>query len=550
MRPEDTFSATDDTFSSTSGRRRRGPFGAVTRILMLLVMAFAALLLTAAPASAHLGLGSSDPADGARLTTAPASVRLVFTKPADPVGDGGLRLLDERGIALPASAVSAEAGATWILTPRRPLASGRYRLAWKVVAADAHIRTGVLRFTVTGSGAKPATTGPADAGAAGPAASGEADHGAGHGGHHVTTLAQAGASPADREAGDDDLADVGADETGWPAQAPQWLGWAGRCAGVIGVLIAVGALVVGVTTLVGSEGDVRLTGTVVRLGAALAAIGAVAETASLALTVGTAVPVSAAAAVGARFVGAVVLVTAGQLVPRRTGGRRSHDVQALPPMPSAADAGQGPGSGRGRLRTAQLVLDRPLLAPPVQVGRVRPVVERPVPVLLAGVLLIGSFALDGHTASTGPHTVMITADLIHTTGAAVWAGGVVLLGCLLLVRARAGIPTGAGELAVRFSVPASAAAAAVGGAGAVMLTLIVEDAAQLLTTPWGRAMTAKLVLVTVVALLGYANNRYAVPALDAWQPHTARLLRRTVAVEACVMACVMAVTAVLVVSGM
>lgn len=164
--------------------------------------------------------------------------------------------------------------------------------------------------------------------------------------------------------------------------------------------------------------------------------------------------------------------------------------------------------------------------------------------------MIASFCLDGHTSSVGPRSIMIAADLVHTTGAAVWCGGVVLLATLLLVRARAGVPTGAGELAVRFSVPASGAAAAVAVAGAVMLTLIVDEPAQLLTTPWGRIMTVKLGLVFAVALLGYANNRYAVPALDAWQPHTARMLRHTVAVEGTVMTVVLAATAVLVGSGM
>jgi copper transport protein len=145
---------------------------------------------------------------------------------------------------------------------------------------------------------------------------------------------------------------------------------------------------------------------------------------------------------------------------------------------------------------------------------------------------------------------MLPADVVHTLGASVWAGGVVLLACLLLVRARAGVPTGAGELAVRFSVPASAAAAGVAAAGAVMVLLIIDRPSDLLTTPWGRVMAVKLALVGVVALLGYANNRYAVPALDAWQPHTARMLRRTVAVEATVMVVVLLVTAVLVASGM
>jgi copper transport protein len=164
------------------------------------------------------------------------------------------------------------------------------------------------------------------------------------------------------------------------------------------------------------------------------------------------------------------------------------------------------------------------------------------------VLLLASFTLDGHTAVVGPWPIIAAATLAHTAAAAVWVGGVVLLAILLLVRARAGVPTGAGELAVRFSIPATAAVVVAGGAGLALTALIIDSPAELLTTPWGRVLLVKLGLVAVVALMGYANNRYALPALDAWRPGTARLLRRTVAAEATVMVAVLLTTALLVAS--
>jgi copper transport protein len=303
---------------------------------------------------------------------------------------------------------------------------------------------------------------------------------------------------------------------------------------ITGILVAVGALVVALTTLVGSSGDVQLAQRLIRGAGLTVVVGAALEGGSLLLALGTSVPATAAGCVVVRLAGAAVLVATTKLSSRRAGGRRTHDVQALPAEPV-----------RARNGSTQL-----LLAPPIQVGRVRPALARPVPVRVAAAFLIGSFLLDGHTASVGPRPLMALADVVHTVGASVWAGGVVLLACLLLVRARAGVPTGAGELAVRFSVPASAAAAAVGVAGAGMLMLIIDEPSQLFSTPWGRVMVVKLALVTVVALLGYANNRYALPALDAWQPHTARMLRRTVAVEGGVMIVVLAVTAALVATGM
>jgi copper transport protein len=162
------------------------------------------------------------------------------------------------------------------------------------------------------------------------------------------------------------------------------------------------------------------------------------------------------------------------------------------------------------------------------------------------VLLLSSFVLDGHSVIVGPWPIIAAAALAHTAAAAVWVGGVVLLAVLLLVRARAGVPTGAGELAVRFSIPATAAVVVAGVAGLGLAALIVGSPADLLATPWGRVLLVKLGLVAVVALMGYANNRYALPALDAWRPGTARLLRRTVAAEAAVMIAVLLATAFLV----
>jgi copper transport protein len=184
----------------------------------------------------------------------------------------------------------------------------------------------------------------------------------------------------------------------------------------------------------------------------------------------------------------------------------------------------------------------------VRTGRVRGVPAHPQVAVVLCVLLLASFLFDGHTAVVGPWPVIAAAAFAHTAAAAVWVGGVVLLATLLLVRARAGVPTGAGELAVRFSIPATAAVVVAGVAGVGLTALIIDSPSDLVTTSWGRVLLVKLALVAVVALMGYANNRYALPALDAWRPGTARLLRRTVAAEAAVMVAVLLTTAVLVAS--
>jgi copper transport protein len=486
-------------------------------VLFLLVLVGS--LGVTSPAAAHLALRSTDPAHGAQLAQSPERITLTFTKAARPAPDG-LRLARASGEAVATTAVARQDGVVWVVRPASPLPPGRYRLTWRVVSDDSHVRSGRVAF-----GIAPAVAGtPAAASTpeAAPPATGAAASAHATDGDHAGMAGMAGMDHAAEATADD-------------GRAPWWgvLGGVGRWLSIAGVLVAVGALAVALTTLVGSAGDVGLAQRVVRTAAAAAAVGALLDGAVLLLTLGGAVPPSAAAAVLVRLAGAAALAVAVGLRARPTGGRRSRDVEALPPEPT----------GRGHGTTL-------LLAPPVRTGRVGATLTRPAPVALASTAVIASFCLDGHTASVAPRPVMIAADVVHTTGAAVWSGGVVLLATLLLVRARAGVPTGAGELAVRFSVPASAAAAAVAGAGAVLLVLILDEPAQLLTTPWGRVMAAKLVLVGVVALLGYANNRYAVPALDAWRPHTARMLRRTVAVEGAVMVAVLAVTAVLVGSGM
>ena len=100
-----------------------------------------------------------------------------------------------------------------------------------------------------------------------------------------------------------------------------------------------------------------------------------------------------------------------------------------------------------------------------------------------------------------------------------------------------------GDLAARVGVPLEIAGIAVRRPARHR-----DVPADLLTTPWGRVLLVKAGLVAAVAVMGYVNNRYAVPALDAWAPGSARVLRRTVTAEAAVMIVVVLVTAVLVVS--
>lgn len=476
---------------------------------LLALVVFLAPVFAASPAAAHVELASSDPADGAVLDKPAAVLTLTFSQTAKPAGSG-LRIVDDSGAAVAADVASGDGGVTWRLRPASPLGPGRYGVRWRIAAGDAHTMFGTVQFRVAGVAA----------------AAGDSKE----------SIARADDSSAPAlPPADSELAYPAALEAGPDAEDGPWWGIAaavGRWVSFLGVLVAVGALVVIVTTLVGSVGDLRLSDRVVRLAAMGAAAGSLVEGAAVLSTLGVETPVAPLTAVALRLTGGLALATSFRLVVRRTGGRRGHDV---PTLRGAEHRGGG--------RTAQMVL-----TPPVVVGRVRGVPARPIAAGVGSAALLVSFLLDGHSTIVGPWPLIAAASLAHAAAAAVWVGGVVLLATLLLGRARAGVPTGAGELAVRFSIPATASVAVVGLAGAGLTVLILDSPSDLLSTPWGRALLVKLVLVTVVALLGYANNRYAVPALDAWRPDTARLLRRTVAIEGALMVAVVAVTAILVAS--
>jgi methionine-rich copper-binding protein CopC len=109
---------------------------------------FAAAIIILAPgaASAHAMLHTSDPADGATLTTSPRSLNLMFTEECRVTA---LRLLDEAGREHQVRreggrAASSKATAT-VATPLPP---GAYRIEWRAMGDDGHVMSGAVRFAV------------------------------------------------------------------------------------------------------------------------------------------------------------------------------------------------------------------------------------------------------------------------------------------------------------------------------------------------------------------------------------------------------------------
>ncbi|HTO44720.1 MAG TPA: copper resistance CopC family protein [Burkholderiales bacterium] len=111
-----------------------------------LPLALAACLVVEA-AQAHAHLEKSTPADGSTLAAAPATLELTFSEPArltalsirrDEGAEQAVRVLPTAAertqrVALPA------------------LAAGTYTFTWRVLAADGHVSSGVVRFTIAAS---------------------------------------------------------------------------------------------------------------------------------------------------------------------------------------------------------------------------------------------------------------------------------------------------------------------------------------------------------------------------------------------------------------
>jgi copper resistance protein C len=133
----------------------------VLRGAAVTVLCGLALLLGAGPALAHTRLESSDPADGASLSTAPQRVSLTFNETMQP-GFTTLTVVGPDQARYETGDVTANGDTVSIAV--RPLGpAGNYQIGYRVVSEDGHPVSGSVGFTLT-------TAGPGAADAASPAA--------------------------------------------------------------------------------------------------------------------------------------------------------------------------------------------------------------------------------------------------------------------------------------------------------------------------------------------------------------------------------------------
>ncbi|GEM30987.1 hypothetical protein NN3_19940 [Nocardia neocaledoniensis NBRC 108232] len=143
------------------------PTSAAVRILARTAAAFtailAALALTAGPAAAHAALASSDPADGARIDTAPAQVNLTFNEAIQSTF-AALTVVGPDGQHYERSEPKTQGKIlSTDLTGLGP--AGVYTVGFRVVSEDGHPIQGSYTFDLT----KAASTTPSNSGTPEPA---------------------------------------------------------------------------------------------------------------------------------------------------------------------------------------------------------------------------------------------------------------------------------------------------------------------------------------------------------------------------------------------
>ena len=143
--------------------------------------------------------------------------------------------------------------------------------------------------------------------------------------------------------------------------------------------------------------------------------------------------------------------------------------------------------------------------------------SRNLPVALAGpaaaVVLVADL-LTGHTVTTEPVWLAMSADIVHLAAAALWAGGMVALLVAMYSFRAEDDPLGAAEAVKAFSRMATWSVAALVIAGAVLGWLEVRTFDALISTTYGRTLLVKVALGGAVIAVGAYNNRALVPAVE------------------------------------
>lgn len=175
-------------------------------------------------------------------------------------------------------------------------------------------------------------------------------------------------------------------------------------------------------------------------------------------------------------------------------------------------------------------------------------------VLAVGLTATSTFS--GHAMVSSPRLLAVTNDVIHLVSGGIWFTGVVLL-AVVLPDAWAHGHGGVRSLQMlapavdRFARVAAVSIAVVGVTGVLNSVFNLQSPADLVSSPYGRAVAGKMALFIAILGLGginhYVVRRRLNAAVVAGRDDGARLVfRRTIAVELAIAVAVMAITGYLV----
>jgi hypothetical protein len=127
----------------------KGGEGLTVRCLLPL-LALALLALAGAPAWAHAFLDHASPAVGSSMPAAPSVVNLWFSQELEPAFST-VSVVDRAGARVDAGDAAVDAKDPSLLhVSLKKLATGTYKVIWRVVSVDTHSTEGTFKFTVDG----------------------------------------------------------------------------------------------------------------------------------------------------------------------------------------------------------------------------------------------------------------------------------------------------------------------------------------------------------------------------------------------------------------
>ncbi len=125
------------------------PAHRLLRCLIALLLVSVGTLVAPRAASAHNTFVSSEPSDGASLSSAPAQISMIFGS-AVPLDTATVQAIDATGARTEAAALAhGPAGETEVVAQlSSALAAGDVTVRWRLVGPDGHPLTGRIAFTV------------------------------------------------------------------------------------------------------------------------------------------------------------------------------------------------------------------------------------------------------------------------------------------------------------------------------------------------------------------------------------------------------------------